>query len=183
MREHDRAETVRDRVASGRGPLPSNQAKSVGIGRLQPVPDLFDLVGRARRLGWRPPSWRGGPRRRCASAPVMSLSRAQRPVSSSASSQRGDEARQVGLAGAHAGSRPPPADAAPHWRHAEPATSAPPSPRDRRHSHRTARTAPDRLRSAMSARISPALALREDQPARHRRQRHSRDRDRAWCAR
>ena len=134
---------------AARGPARSARSSSAGA------------VARARRRR----SWRGAPRRRCAAPPVISLSSAQRPVSSSASSRRASIAGRSRLGGVRErlddlgeGRRVVlPGRRRPHQRDG--------LRRGRRHSRRTGRTAPGSVRSAIKARISAGLGVAEGQVA------------------
>ena len=160
--------------SSGRGAVPCEPGEQLGIGRREPVPDLLDLGRAACPTIRRAPSWRAAPRRRRASAPVRSLSSAQRPVASSRSSQSASRRRHLGAAAPPAASRRSSASrGGSRLRRASPARSARRSRRCRRHSRGTGRTAPDRraaraarrrMRRSGSLKNSPSVSAASAQP-------------------
>ena len=82
---------------------PLQPGEQVAVGRRQRVPDLLDLAdidaGSPRPRRWRPaPSWPAAPTTPTRRPPVISLSSAQRPSGSSASSQRSSRRRHLGAA-------------------------------------------------------------------------------------
>ena len=106
------------------------------------------------------------------SAPVSSLSSAQRPVASSAVEPALEDRRRLRLGGALQGlDHLARASAAVRRRGLALARSAPPSRRDRRHSRRTSGTAPGRSAPRRSLRSSAGLAAAKSSVAGQRRQR------------